>query len=56
MIIPTAMKKLLRMHTKTPLNDNELLMICDDFKFLDMHVNGNLAKFARVIEKAHGIE
>ena len=57
MIIPTAMKKLLRIHGKVPLNNNEIENILEKFD------GGNIASeyldiynFVKAIEKAHGIE
>jgi hypothetical protein len=59
MIIPSAMKKLLRIHGKVPLNDDEISEILDKHGFNEVEIAGeyiNIVDLIRDIEKAHGIE
>jgi hypothetical protein len=59
MIIPSAMKKLLRIHGKVPLNDDEISEILDKHGFNEVQIAGeyiNIVGLIRDIEKAHGIE
>ena len=59
MIIPSAMKKLLRIHGKVPLNDDEISEILDKHGFNEVQISGeyiNIVGLIRDIEKAHGIE
>ena len=53
MVIPKAMKKLLRIHGKVPLNDDEIVEIAKEKGYMNKYEF--CIDFARAIEKAHGI-
>ena len=58
MVIPKAMKKLLRIYGKVPLNDDEIIELIDVDCPPDRAICGDtkgIIKFARAVEKAHGI-
>ena len=54
MIIPSAMKKLLRIYGRVPLNDDEIVEIWESDKY-EGELYIDYVNFARAIEKAHGI-
>lgn len=58
MFIPSAMKKLLRIHTKTPLNYNEIinLLTTEKWSVVDNESVADLFRLVKAVEKAHGIE
>ncbi len=57
MIIPSSMKKLLRIHGKVPLNKDEMihLLECESWNVIDNEAIEDLFSLIRAVEKAHGI-
>jgi hypothetical protein len=57
MIIPSAMKKLLRIHGRVPLNYDEIITLLKNEKWnvLDNESVADLFRLVKAVEKAHGI-
>ena len=57
MVIPSAMKRLLRIHGKVPLNYDEVIKILTTEKWnvIDNESVADLFRLVRAVEKAHGI-
>ncbi len=58
MIIPSAMKRLLRIHGRVPLNDDEISEILFKHGLNEVQIAGeyiNIVGLIRDVEKAHGI-